>query len=152
MNRFLTGTAAVMGLLIGGVAQAHDGRGDKKGGSGSSSQLVVNGSGNGQGNRVEIDPKTGEKVTIKNSGNGTGNTVVVAPDPHGKVVINASGNGTGNRIVVEEAPGEHVKIRGSGNGRNNNVVVEKVPGPAGGRPPAKAPAQGQHGGQSHRHR
>jgi hypothetical protein len=131
MTRLLTSVVAVAGLAVGGVARADDGK--------HPPPVVVDGSGNGTGNRIEVDPAAGQKVAIKDSGNGTGNKIVVEPDPHGTVVINASGNGKGNQIVVEQAPGERVVIRGSGNGRDNNVTVVKVPGPVaghGGKPPA----------------
>ncbi|MDB5307599.1 MAG: hypothetical protein JWO38_1801 [Gemmataceae bacterium] len=151
MNRFWTSTAAVVGLVIGGTAEAHDGKSHPSGGSGSPPPLVVNGSGNGTGNKIEVDPSAGQKVVINASGNGTGNTIVVEPDPHGKVIINASGNGTGNKIVVEQAPGEKVVIRGSGNGKNNNVVIVKVPGPDPVKPQS-AGSQGKSGGQHHHSR
>ncbi|WP_088255841.1 hypothetical protein [Fimbriiglobus ruber] len=127
MKRFLKCMAVVAGLVAGGVAQAQPWQGvPPKGGQPT---LVVNNSGNGKGNTIDVDPKAGEKVVINKSGNGKGNTIDVAPDAGGTVYVNASGNGKGNKIVIEEAPGEHVVIRGSGNGKNNNIVIEKVPGP-----------------------
>jgi len=96
---------------------------------GGQSAIDVNNSGNGQDNRITVDPRSGQNVFINRSGNGTGNSITVAPDPHGTVFINASGNGRGNKIVVDEAPGEHVVVRGSANGKNNDIDIVKVPGP-----------------------
>ena len=152
MNRCVMGMTAVVGFVWSGAAQAHDGQKGPAGGSPSA--VVINNSGNGTGDKIEVNPTKGEKVTINNSGNGTGDKIIVGPDPGGKVVINASGNGKGDKIIVEEAPGEHVVIRGSANGKNSGVVIEKVPGPI--RPLTSTSGQttsGQKGGsQSHHHR
>jgi hypothetical protein len=127
MKRFLKKTVAVVGLM---VAQAANGQ------AASPPALVVDGSADGQNNRLTVDPSKGQNVVINNSGDGRGNKIVVAPDPGGTVTINASGDGTKNTIVVKEAPGEHVVIQGSADGRGNKVVIEKVPGPKPGKPSA----------------
>jgi hypothetical protein len=125
MKRFLKVTVAVVGLM---VAQAANGQAT------SPPALVVDGSADGQNNRLTVDPSKGQKVVITDSGDGRNNKIVVAPDPGGTVTINASGDGRNNKIVVEEAPGEHVVIRRSADGQNNKVVIEKVPGPTPGKP------------------
>jgi hypothetical protein len=122
MDRFIKYVAPVVLCLATGMTASAQSVGGQ-------SAIQVNNSGNGQDNRITVDPRSGQNVVINRSGNGSSNTITVAPDPHGTVFINASGNGSGNKIVVDEAPGEHVVVRGSANGKNNDVDIVKVPGP-----------------------
>jgi hypothetical protein len=72
MKRFLTKTVAVVELM---VAQVADGQ------AASPPSLVVDGSADGQNNRLTVDPSKGQNVVINNSGDGRGNKICGGPGP-----------------------------------------------------------------------